>query len=94
MNKFKVGDVVYVANPDREYESEYCSREHRNFFGIVTEINEYPKGISVGVKFNDYLDDVEWYYSPEELDHASSLKDMTLEEFSNTFGLCVNGTYL
>lgn len=25
---FKVGDLVYVSNPDTEYEKEYGEREH------------------------------------------------------------------
>lgn len=40
MKNFKVGDVVFVSNPDKEYEKEYGVRVHRNFFGKVIEVME------------------------------------------------------
>ena len=48
---FKVGDLVYVSNPDTEYEKEYGERTHKSFFGTVTEVTEYKNGICVEVKF-------------------------------------------
>ena len=83
----KVGDIVWVSNPDVEYEKEYGYRAHAYFFGKVTEIS----GNCVNVDFNNQD---EWCYCAEELSLASTLKDMTLEEFSNRFGLAVNGVYL
>ena len=93
MKEFKVGDTVFVSNPDEEYEAEYGHRYHPCFFGKVTEIETYGEEISVEVTF-DYFGDYVWYYHPEELSHASEIKDMTLEKFSNTYGVCVNATYL
>lgn len=89
MSKFKIGDIVYVSNPDLEYEAEYGHRFHNAFFGKVIEVEEYPTQTVVTVDFNDGYD---WAYNEEELEFASTLKDMTLEEFSNTFGVVVNGT--
>ena len=48
---FKVGDIVFVANPDTEYEEEYGIREHRSFFGKVTEVTEYKDETCVEVEF-------------------------------------------
>lgn len=45
---FKVGDLVYVSNPDTEYEKEYGERTHKSFFGTVTEVTEYTNEICVG----------------------------------------------
>lgn len=44
---FKVGDLVYVSNPDTEYEKEYGERTHRSFFGTVTDVTEYTDEICV-----------------------------------------------
>lgn len=84
---FCEGDIVYVSNPDQEYEAEYGERVHRNFFGkvIMTELD----CITV-----DWGNDEEWSYLPEELSHAKGLQYMTLQDFSNTFGLSVNGTFI
>lgn len=46
---FKVGDLVYVSNPDTEYEKEYGERTHRSFFGTVTDVTEYTDDICGGV---------------------------------------------
>lgn len=81
------GDIVYVSNPDLAYEEENGSRVHQNFFGKVTEIG-------TDYVIVDFGNDEEWAYSAEELSLAKELRHMTLEDFSNTFGLCVNGTYL
>lgn len=37
---FKVGDLVYVSNPDTKYEEEYGVRFHKSFFGTVTEVTD------------------------------------------------------
>lgn len=80
------GDVVYVSNPDFAYEEEQL-RSHRNFFGKVTEIGADYVVVNFG-------NNEEWAYSVEELSLAKELRHMTLEDFSNTFGVCVNATFL
>lgn len=84
--RFNVGDIVWVSNPDKEYENEYGIRVHRNFFGSITEIGAGYVEVDFG--YGDC-----WAYAPEELSLSSDLKNMTLEEFSNTFGLVVNGVF-
>ena len=93
---FKVGDIVYVSNPDKKYEEENGIRKHQSFFGIVTEINEYPNEICVFVKFPATPNgcETEWAYDEDELSSASDLKDLTLEEFSNKFGVIVMAEYI
>ena len=94
--KFKVGDTVFVSNPDLEYEKEYGYREHKSFFGKVMDVTEYSQETCVEVYFpampNSY--DAEWYYNADELSLAEELKDLTLEEFSNKFGVSVLAEYL
>lgn len=87
MSRFNVGDVVWVSNPDTDYENEYGTRTHRNFFGSITEIGVGYVEVDFG--YGDC-----WAYAPEELSLSSDLKNMTLEEFSNTFGLVVNGVFV
>lgn len=93
---FKVGDLVYVSNPDTEYEEEYGVRFHKSFFGTVTEVTEFTNEICVEVKFpgtpNGY--EMEWTYNASELSHASELKNLTIEELSNKFNLQVFAEYL
>lgn len=89
--KFKVGDIVFVSNPDLVYEEEFGARVHENFFGVVTEVNSYDGEIVVGVEFEN---ETEWFYDDDELSHSSEIKDMTLEEFSNKFGVAINAVYL
>ena len=89
--KFKVGDIVFVSNPDLVYEEEFGARGHENFFGVVTEVNSCDGEIVVGVEFEN---ETEWFYDEDELSHASEIKDMTLEEFSNKFGVVINAVYL
>lgn len=93
---FKVGDIVYVSNPDTEYEEEYGVRTHRSFFGKVTEVIEYESQTVVEVSFPSTPNGcaMEWSYDENELSLASELKDLTLEEFSNKFGVSVLGEYL
>ena len=93
---FKVGDIVYVSNPDTEYEEEYGVRTHRSFFGKVTEVEDFSGKICVEVEFPATLNGcaMEWTYHENELSLASELKDLTLEEFSNKFGVSVLGEYL
>ena len=96
MKKFKVGDIVFVSDPDECYEAEYGIREHRSFFGRVTEISECSDELCVTVKFpatpNGYA--AEGSYDGRELSLAEKLKDMTLEEFSNKYGVTVMAEYL
>lgn len=91
---FKVGDVVYTPEyPDTKYMEEWdIDRWHKNFFGRVIEVTTYSNGETVIDV--DFGSDCEWAYSENELRPASDLKDMTLEEISNKFGLMINGTYL
>ena len=42
----------------------------------------------------DFGNEDEWAYNSNELSLASDVKDMTLEEFSNKYLVCVNATYL
>ena len=91
--EFKIGDIVFVSNPDTEYEAEYGDRYHPCFFGKVTEVETYGNETTVEVTFN-YLGNYVWYYSPNELSLASEVKDMTLEEFSNKYLVQVNAVYL
>ena len=87
---FKVGDLVYVSNPDAEYEKEYGERTHRSFFGTVTDVTEYTDEICVEVKFPATPNGcaMEWSYD------ANELKDMTIEELSNKFNLQIFAEYL
>ena len=93
MKEFKVGDIVFVSNPDEEYEAEYGHRYHPCFFGKVIDVETYGNEIVVTVEF-DYFGKYEWSYNSEELSLASEIKDMTLEEFSNKYGVQVNGIIL
>lgn len=91
---FKVGDIVYTPEyPDTKYMEEYgIDRWHRSFFGRITKIKTHSNGeIVIDVDFGD---DHRWAYSENELRIASELKNMTLEDFSNKFGLVINGVYL
>lgn len=38
---FKEGDIVFVSNPDREYEERMGIRNHRAFFGRVLTVDTY-----------------------------------------------------
>lgn len=93
---FKVGDIVYVSNPDTEYEKEHGERTHRSFFGKITDIEEYSDQTCITVSFSKTPNgtSMEWAYLAEELSLASELKDLTLEEFSNKFGVRVMAEYL
>lgn len=83
---FSEGDIVYVSNPDLACEEEQ-PRFHRNFFGKVIEVdNSYV--------IVDFDNDDGWSYEAKELSLAKELRHMTLEDFSNTFGVCVNATFL
>lgn len=92
---FKVGDIVYTPEyPDTKYMEDYgINRHHTNFFGRVTGVATYLDGETViVVDFGNRYE--EWAYSENELRPASDLKNMTLEETSNKFGLIINGAYL
>ena len=93
----KVGDIVYVSNPDTKYEKEYHARKHKSFFGRATEVEKHSNGqICVVVEFPSTPNgcSMEWCYNIEELSLASELKNLTLEEFSNRFGVDVFAEYL
>ena len=88
---FKIGDIVYASNIDVEYEKEFCPRPREYVFGTVVEVTTYNDGeTTVCVDFGDG----NWYYNDYELSPANDLKDMTLEEFSNKFGVFVNGMFI
>ena len=89
--KFKVGDIVFVSNNDYTYEEEHGVREHKNFFGKVTEVHEYAEETYVYVEFET---DTEWVYSDWELSHANELKDFTLAEIEIRYGVIINATYI
>lgn len=93
---FKVGDIVYVSNSDTEYEKEYGERTHSSFFGKITDIEQYADQTCITVTFPQTPNGsaMEWAYLAEELSLASELKDLTLEEFSNKFGVRVMAEYL
>lgn len=93
---FKIGDIVYVKNPDKEYEEEYGERIHNSFFGKVIDVTEYTNGTCVEVEFPKTSCGamMQWSYDANELAMASELKNMTIEEFSNKFGVCVKAEYL
>ena len=93
---FKVGDLIYVSNPDTKYEEEYGVRFHKSFFGTVTEVTDYGNEICVEVKFTVTPNgcEMEWAYNGNELSLVSELKDLTIEELSNKFGLQIFAEYL
>lgn len=93
---FKIDDIVFVSNPDKAYEEEWGAREHKAFFGRVTEVEEFESGTTVQVKFPATPNGTaaEWCYYENELSHASELKNMTLEDFSNRYGVSVNAEYV
>lgn len=93
---FKAGDLVYVSNSDTEYEKEYGERTHKSFFGTVLEVEEFAKETCVTVVFpatpNGCV--MEWSYNANELSLAKELKDMTIEELSNKFGIQIFAEYI
>ena len=92
----KVGDLVYVSNPDTKYEEEYGVRFHKSFFGTVTEVTDYGNEICVEVKFPAIPNgcEMEWAYNANELSLAKELKDMTIEKLSNKFNLQIFAEHL
>jgi hypothetical protein len=93
MKQFKVGDKVFVSNPDMKYEKNECSRKHKNFFGTVVDVVHCEDGDVVEVVFDDYITKTSWAYLSYELSLASELKNMTLEEFENTYDVKINAKY-
>lgn len=93
---FKEGDIVFVSNPDRKYEERMGIRNHRAFFGRVLTVDTYGTETVVDVEFprTAYGEAMEWSYDANELSLASELRNLTLEEFSNRYGVSVNGEYL
>lgn len=92
----KVGDLVYVSNPDTKYEEKYDVRFHKSFFGTVTKVKDYGNEICVEVKFPATPNgcEMEWTYNANELSLAKELKDMTVEKLSNKFNLQIFAEYL
>lgn len=95
MTEFKMGDIVFVKEKEKPipYADREIHRTHKEFFGKVTEIDTTKSKPIIGVTFGKGYYSYLWYYYPEELGLASELKNMTLEEFSNKFGVTVNATY-
>ena len=93
---FNVGDIVFVSNPNQEYEEEMGVREHKAFFCRITDIEEYGKETVVEVHFPNMPSGpaMDWTYNAEELSCASELKNLTLEEFSNRYGVSVLAEYI
>ena len=93
---FKEGDIVFVSNPDRKYEERMGIRNHRAFFGRVLTVDTYGTETAVDVEFPRTAcgEAMEWSYDANELSLASELRNLTLEEFSNRYGVNVNGKYL
>ncbi|MGN0485531.1 MAG: hypothetical protein ACI4HI_18485 [Lachnospiraceae bacterium] len=89
--EFKTGDIVFVSNPDLDYEREYGSREHRSFFGRVTEVSYFESGTVIEVAFPQTPNGaaMEWSYHASELSHANVLNDLTIDEFSKRYGVRV-----
>lgn len=93
---FCEGDTVYVSNPNTVYEKVYGKRVHMSFFGKVLETAAYGEETCVIVRFPATPNgcEMEWAYEEGELSLAKDLKDLTLEEFSNRFGVSVLAEYL
>ena len=93
---FKVGDLVYVSNPDTEYEKEYGERTHKSFFGTVIDVTNYGDEIYVKVKFPATPNGcaMKWAYNANELSLAKELKNMTVEELNNKFNLQIFAEHL
>ena len=49
--KFEIGDIVFVSNPDLEYEKVDGNRFHTGFFGKVSEVRKHDDGDMVCVSF-------------------------------------------
>lgn len=92
----KVGDLVYVSNPDTKYDEKYDVWFHKSFFGTVTKITDYGNEICVEVKSPATPNrcEMEWTYNANELSLAKELKDMTIEKLSNKFNLQIFAEYL
>lgn len=92
---FRIGDLVYVSNPDMENEKKYRERTHKSFFGSVIEVTDYGEEVYVKVKFPATPNGcaIEWSYNANELSLAKELKDMTIEELSNKFGVQIFAEY-
>lgn len=71
-------------------------REHGSFFGRVIGIDIYGMETVVDVEFprTAHSEAMEWSYDAGELSLASELRKLTLEEFSNQYGIGVNEEYL
>lgn len=85
---FKIGDLVYVSNPDIEYEKKHGERTHKSFFGTVLNVEEFTNETYVTVVFpTTNGGTMEWCYNANELSPAKELRDMTIEELSNKFNV-------
>ena len=84
------GQLYLSAVVETRNEKEYGIRTHRNFFGKVIEVVKTKPYDCITVDFGN---NEEWPYNANELSLAKELKDMTLEEFSNKYLVCINATY-
>ena len=84
------GQLYLSAVVETRNEKEYGIRTHRNFFGKVIEVVKTKPYDCITVDFGN---NEEWAYNANELSLAKELKDMTLEEFSNKYLVCINATY-
>lgn len=93
---FKLNDIIFVSNPDIEYEREMGGWKHKAFFGCVTEVETFGTETVVTVEFPAMPNgaSAECSYNEEELSHASELRNMTLEDFSNHYGVSVLAEYM
>ena len=62
--------------------------------GIFWKVIEVVKTKPYDCITVDFGNNEEWAYNANELSLAKELKDMTLEEFSNKYLVCINATYL
>lgn len=90
VRELKIGDKVFVKpKAEEKYTKEHdIKRIHKNFFGIVEEIDDG----AIGVDFDN--DGINWYYHAKELCLASEIQRMTLADIESHFGVVVNAIYL
>ena len=86
---FVPGDVVYVSDPDKEYEKKYGRREHKSFFGTVMNVIMHDSETYVEVNFPTVPNG-----NTVELSPAAEIKHLTLEELENRFRIQVFAKYL
>ena len=84
--KFKVGDIVFVSNPDKNYR---IKRTHSSFFGTITRIHKYRDGDCIQVTFpaTNNGREITWAYNPRELSPINKLKRMRLDKFIDKYNV-------